>query len=50
MGVSVTQPEGDIKMPQTSLTEYVRALDRAGLLTRYMEQKRVDEQIKLDAA
>ena len=30
-------------MPQTSLTEYVEALDKAGLLTRYSDEKRVDE-------
>jgi len=30
-------------MPQTSLAEYVQALDKAGLLTRIKEEKRVDE-------
>ncbi len=30
-------------MPQTSLTEYVEALDKAGLLSRYSDEKRVDE-------
>ena len=30
-------------MPQTSLAEYVDALDKAGLLTRYTDEKRVDE-------
>jgi hypothetical protein len=30
-------------MPQTSLSNYVQALDQAGLLTRYMDEKRVDE-------
>lgn len=28
---------------QTTLTEYVGALDKAGLLTRYIDEKRVDE-------
>ena len=30
-------------MPQTSLAEYVEALDKAGLLTRISDEKRVDE-------
>jgi hypothetical protein len=30
-------------MPQTSLAEYVRALDNAGLLTRIRGEKRTDE-------
>ena len=30
-------------MPQTSLAEYVQALDKAGLLTRIEEEKRTDE-------
>lgn len=30
-------------MPQTSLAEYVGALDKAGLLTRHADEKRVDE-------
>ena len=30
-------------MPQTSLEQYVEALDKAHLLTRYTEEKRVDE-------
>ena len=30
-------------MPQASLTEYVEALDKAKLLTRYSDEKRVDE-------
>jgi 2,5-furandicarboxylate decarboxylase 1 len=30
-------------MPQTSLSNHVQALDRAGLLTRYLDEKRVDE-------
>ncbi len=34
-------------MPQTSLTDYVQALDKAGLLTRYTDEKRVDELPKL---
>jgi len=34
-------------MPQTSLAEYVEALDKAGLLTRYADEKRVDELPKL---
>jgi 2,5-furandicarboxylate decarboxylase 1 len=34
-------------MPQTSLLKYVEALDRAGLLTRFKDEKRVDELPKL---
>ena len=30
-------------MPQTSLADYVEALDKAGLLTRITDEKRVDE-------
>jgi 2,5-furandicarboxylate decarboxylase 1 len=30
-------------MPQTSLVDYVEALDKAGLLTRISDEKRVDE-------
>ena len=30
-------------MPQTSLAEYVDRLDKAGLLTRFTDEKRVDE-------
>lgn len=30
-------------MPQANLSEYVEALDRAGLLRRYVDEKRVDE-------
>jgi hypothetical protein len=30
-------------MPQTSLADYVEALDKAGLLTRYTDEKRVDQ-------
>ena len=30
-------------MPQTSLAEYVAALDKAGLLTRISEEKQVNE-------
>jgi hypothetical protein len=30
-------------MPQTSLMDYVDALDKAGLLTRFKDEKRVDE-------
>jgi 2,5-furandicarboxylate decarboxylase 1 len=30
-------------MPQGSLAEYVESLDKAGLLTRYNDEKRVDE-------
>ena len=35
------------EMPQTTLAEYVEALDKAGLLTRYKDEKRVDELPKL---
>jgi len=30
-------------MPQTTLAEYIEAIEKAGLLTRYKEEKRVDE-------
>ena len=30
-------------MPQTSVMQYVEALDKAGLLTRFKDEKRVDE-------
>lgn len=30
-------------MPQTTLAQYVETLEKAGLLTRYQEEKRVDE-------
>jgi hypothetical protein len=35
------------KMPQNTLTEYVEALEKAGLLTRFQDEKRVDELPKL---
>ena len=34
-------------MPQNTLTEYVEALEKAGLLTRFQDEKRVDELPKL---
>jgi hypothetical protein len=33
-------------MSQTSLAEYVEMLDKAGLLTRYSDEKRVAELIE----
>jgi hypothetical protein len=34
-------------MPQTSVLKYVESLDKAGLLTRFKDEKRVDELPKL---
>ena len=50
MGISISQREeehADMSQmtltPQMNLTEYVKELEQAGLLTRYTDEKRVDE-------